>query len=58
VLVLGAFGMVFSFANYPWVESAVVLALLLALGYSERRRRIARAARRRRRAARNDLLNG
>lgn len=44
VLVLAAFGIVFSFANYPWFGTAVVLLILLAIGYSERRRRIARKA--------------
>ena len=58
VLVLAAFGIVFSFANYPWFGTAVVLLTLLAIGYSERRRRIAHEARRRRQARRGDHLNG
>jgi hypothetical protein len=41
VLILAAFGIAFSFANYPWLESCIVLCMLTALGYSERRRRIA-----------------
>jgi hypothetical protein len=39
LVVLGAFGIYFSFANYPSFGIAVVLSIVLALGYSERRRR-------------------
>jgi hypothetical protein len=38
-LALAAFGVVFSFANYPSVAISVVLLILLAIGHSERRRR-------------------
>jgi heme exporter protein D len=58
VLVLGAFGIVFSFANYPWFGIAVALLILLAIGYSQRRRRIAQKTRRRQRARRGDLFKG
>jgi heme exporter protein D len=58
VLVLGAFGIIFSFANYPWFGIAAALLILLAIGYSQRRRRIAQKTRRRRRARRGDLFNG
>jgi heme exporter protein D len=58
VLVLGAFGLVFSFANYPWFATAVVLLIVLAIGFSERRRRIAQETRRRNRARSSDLRNG
>jgi hypothetical protein len=59
VVVLGAFGVVFAFANYPWLGIALVLLLVVAIGYAERRRRrIAYENRRRRRAQRSDLLNG
>jgi fructose-1,6-bisphosphatase/inositol monophosphatase family enzyme len=44
VVVLGAFGMYFSFANYPWFGAAVVLLILLLIGYSERKRRATRRA--------------
>jgi hypothetical protein len=54
-LVLAAFGIVFSFANYPWFGTAIVLLTLLAIGRSERRRRIAHEARRRRQAQSRDL---
>jgi flagellar biosynthesis component FlhA len=45
VLVLGGFGVVFSFANYPWFGIGVVLLILLLAGYRERRRRTAQKAR-------------
>lgn len=38
-LVLGAFGIVFSFANYPWFGIGVVLVVVLLIGYAERTRR-------------------
>lgn len=44
VVVLGAFGIYFSFANYPWFGVAVVVLALLLVGYSERTRRAERAA--------------
>ena len=56
-LVLAAFGIVFTFANYPWFGAAAVLLTLLAIGYSERRRRIAHQARRPRPARSNDPSN-
>jgi uncharacterized membrane protein YbhN (UPF0104 family) len=59
VLVLGAFGIYFSFANYPSFGIAVVLSILLVLGYSERerrkRQRASERARRRHRAQSHDL---
>ncbi len=39
VVVLGAFGLYFSFANYPWYGAASVLLTLLLVAYSERMRR-------------------
>jgi hypothetical protein len=39
VLVLGAFGTYFTFANYPLFAAGVVLVLLLLTVYSERKRR-------------------
>jgi hypothetical protein len=39
VVVLGAFGMYFTFTNYPWFGVAVVLLILLLTGYAERKRR-------------------
>jgi hypothetical protein len=45
VLVLGAFGIFFSFANYPWFGIGVVLLILLLAGYSERNRRTRQKAR-------------
>jgi heme exporter protein D len=50
-LVLGAFGIFFSFANYPVFATVVALAILLLVGYSERnrRRKQAETARRRER---------
>jgi heme exporter protein D len=58
VLVLGAFGIVFSFANYPWFGTAVTLLILLAIGYAQRKRRIAQKTRRRQRARSRDLFSG
>lgn len=39
VLLLGAFGVYFSFANYPWLAGGVLLLVLVAVAYSEQRRR-------------------
>ena len=58
VLLLAAFGIVFTFANYPWIGAALVLLTLLAIGYSERRRRIAHETRRPRPARSSDPPNG
>ena len=38
VLFLGAFGIYFTFANYPAFGIAVVLAFVLGVAYAERRR--------------------
>lgn len=58
VLVLGAFGVYFSFANYPWPSLGVLVLILVAIGYSERKRRARQktleAARDRARAHRAD----
>jgi hypothetical protein len=58
VLLLGAFGAYFSFANYPSFGSGVVLAILLLIAYRERqrraRRRASERARRRVRVRRTD----
>lgn len=58
-LALGAFGVVFSFANYTWLSIGVVLAILLLGGYTEWKRRARWAAferaRRRDHARREDL---
>ena len=45
VLVLGAFGVYFSFANYPWLSLGVLLLFLVASAFSERKRRAKRKAR-------------
>jgi apolipoprotein N-acyltransferase len=45
VVLLGAFGIYFSFANYPWFGAAVVVLILLLVGYSERKRRATQKAR-------------
>jgi hypothetical protein len=45
VVLLGTFGIYFSFANYPWFGAAAVLLILLLVGYSEQKRRTARRAR-------------
>jgi membrane-bound ClpP family serine protease len=45
VVLLGAFGVVFSFANYPWFGASVVALFLLLVGYSEQTRRRAQRAR-------------
>jgi membrane protein implicated in regulation of membrane protease activity len=39
VLVLGAFGAFFTFANYPLFGTGIVLVALLLTSYSERKRR-------------------
>lgn len=39
VVVLGAFGVFFAFANYPFVGIAIVLLILLLTGFSEWKRR-------------------
>jgi hypothetical protein len=44
VVLLGAFGMYFSFANYPWVGAGIVLLIVLLIGYSERQRRATQRA--------------
>jgi K+-sensing histidine kinase KdpD len=44
LLVLGAFGIYFSFANYPVYGIVVTLAVVVVVGYSERSRRQARVA--------------
>lgn len=55
-LVLGLFGIVFSFANYPLVAVGLVLLIVLLAGYWERTRRVEQherdAARMRARASR------
>lgn len=43
-LALGAFGVVFSFANYTWLSIGAVLAILLLGGYTEWKRRARWAA--------------
>lgn len=45
VLVLGAFGIYFTFANYLWFGIGVVLVALLLTAYSERNRRKEQRAR-------------
>jgi uncharacterized membrane protein len=58
-LVLGAFGVVFSFANYTWLSIGAVLVTLLLGGHTEWKRRARWAAfeqaRRRDRARSEDL---
>ncbi|HLY87267.1 MAG TPA: hypothetical protein VKO84_12280 [Gaiellaceae bacterium] len=44
-LFLGLFGIVFTFANYPWLGVGALLLLALLAAHSERRRRERRAAR-------------
>jgi hypothetical protein len=62
VLLLGAFGIYFTFANYPLFGVGVVLAMLLLTAYRERKRRSRqRASERVRREARTrsrDLSRG
>lgn len=61
LLVLGAFGIYFSFANYPAFGLAITLSIVVLLGYSERnrrqRQRAAERARRRVRTRSHDPLN-
>jgi hypothetical protein len=45
MVVLGAFGVYFSFANYPVFGIGVVLLILLLTGYSEQKRRTKQKAR-------------
>jgi hypothetical protein len=45
LLVLGAFGVVFSFANYPLFAIGLVLLIVLLAGYAERTRRTRQQAR-------------
>lgn len=58
-LVLGLFGIVFTFVNYPWIGVGMVLLLFALVGSSERKRRERRArvdrARERNRAGRRGL---
>jgi hypothetical protein len=65
VLVLGAFGTYFVFANYPLFSIGIVLVVLLLTTHAERRRRRKQraweSARKRRREAetgRNPILGG
>ena len=54
IAVIAAFGVVFTFANYPWFGVSVVLVTLLLVAHWERRRRqnqrASESARRRSRA--------
>lgn len=45
IVLLGGFGIVFSFANYPWFGATVVLLILILVGYSEQKRRRTHRAR-------------
>ena len=45
LLVLGAFGVVFSFANYPLYAIGLVLLIVLLAAYAERTRRTRQQAR-------------
>jgi hypothetical protein len=45
LLLIAAFGVVFTFANYPWFGVGVALVILLLTGYSERKRRARQEAR-------------
>ncbi len=45
LIVLGAFGVVFSFANYPLYATGLVLLILVLAVYAERTRRVRRQAR-------------
>lgn len=62
VLIIGAFGIFFTFANYPSLGVGIVLVTLVATAYSERRRRVNRraseSARRRDRMRFGDLSDG
>jgi hypothetical protein len=39
LLILGLFGLLFSFLNYPWLAIGLLLLLLLAVGKAKRQRR-------------------
>lgn len=45
LIVLGAFGVVFSFANYPLYATGLVLLVLVLVVYAERTRRVRQQAR-------------
>ncbi|HET9115027.1 MAG TPA: hypothetical protein VFN33_02935 [Gaiellaceae bacterium] len=45
LIVLGAFGVVFSFANYPLYATGLVLLVLILVVYAERTRRVRQQAR-------------
>jgi hypothetical protein len=45
LFVLALFGVVFSFANYPWLAVCLALLILLVVGDGERRRAKARRER-------------
>jgi hypothetical protein len=45
VVVLGAFGVYFTVANYPFFATAVALVILLLIGFSEWKRRARQNAR-------------
>jgi hypothetical protein len=45
LLVLGAFGAIFSFANYPLYATGLVLLILVLAGHAERARRTRQQAR-------------
>ncbi len=44
-LLLAAFGIYFSFANYPWLSIGVLVLIVILLTYSEQRRRARQKAR-------------
>jgi hypothetical protein len=59
--VILAFGVVFTFANYPWFGGVVVSVTLVLLAHAERRRRLnqrASESARRRSRAQLDLSKG
>jgi hypothetical protein len=62
LIVLGTFGVYFSFANYPAFGVGVVLSILLLIGSAERsrrgRQRALERARRRDRTQNRDASNG
>jgi uncharacterized RDD family membrane protein YckC len=62
VVVLAAFGLYFSFANYPAFGIAITLSIVVLLAYWERsrrqRQRAAARARRRGHARSRNLLDG
>ena len=45
LVLLGAFGTYFTFANYPWFGAAVLLLALLLIARTERKRRATQRAR-------------